>query len=153
MFCFFVVRHVNNELTNEYWLESCAKINQYYPNKNIFIIDDNSNPEFIKQTRELKNITIINSEFTKGKGELLPYYYFHKLKQEKKLTETHAIMFHDSMFLNSNMFNNANMPTNVNFLWHTKGHNADNKPIELNLLSKLANNENVINLYNNKRTA
>ena len=151
MFCFFVLRHVNNTITNDYWQESCAKINHYYPDKNIIIIDDNSNLEFLNQTRELKNVTVINSEFTKGKGELLPYYYFHKLKQEAKLTETHAVMFHDSMFLNSNMFNDDNLPMNVKFLWHTKKHGSDNKPVERELLSKLANNENAINLHNNKR--
>jgi hypothetical protein len=151
MFCFFVLRHVNNAITNEYWQESCAKINQYYPTKHIIIIDDNSNCEFLNQTRELKNVTVINSEFTKGKGELLPYYYFHKLKQESKITETHAIMFHDSIFLNSNMFSNDNLPTNVKFLWHTQKHGSDNKPIECDFLGKLTNNNSVLNLYNNKR--
>lgn len=151
MFCFFVLRHVNDEKTNEYWQESCAKINQYYPDTKIIVIDDYSNLEFLNQTRELKNVIVIQSELTKGNGELLPYYYFHKLKQDGKLTETHAIVIHDSVFLNSNIFNDTNMPINVKFLWHTQKHGSDNKPIELALLTKLASNENVIKLYNNKR--
>ena len=57
-------------------------------------------------------------------------------------------MFHDSMFLNSNVFNNDNMPTNVKFLWHTQKHRFNNKIVECDILSKLANNKNVINLYN-----
>lgn len=150
MFCFFVLRHVNNEMTNEYWQESCSKINHYYLDKQIFIIDDNSNPEFVKQSRPLNNIYIIQSEFSAGKGELLPYYYFHKLKSQNEIEYDYAIMLHDSMFLNDVLFTNENMPANAKFLWHTRMHGADNKIKELALLNKLNNNTDVINIYNNK---
>jgi hypothetical protein len=150
MFCFFLLRHVNNEITNEYWQESCEKINQYYPECQIFIIDDHSKPEYIIQSKPLNNITVIQCELPPGKGELLPYYYFHKLKSQNEIQYEYAIIIHDSLFLNSKLFTNENMPSTVMFFWHTKRHGADNKVKELDLLRKLKNNSDVINLYINK---
>jgi len=150
MFCFFVLRHVNSEVTNEYWQESCSKINHYYPDKKIFIIDDYSKPEFIKQSKPLNNIIIIQSELEPGRGEILPYYYFHKLKSQNEIQYEYAIIIHDSLFLNSHLFTNENMPETIMFLWHTRRHGADNKIKELDLLNKLNNNTDVIHLYHNK---
>jgi hypothetical protein len=90
---FIIIRHVNNEKTNKYWIHCMNCIRQYYPENKILIIDDNSNYDFITDP-PLYNTTIINSEYPK-RGELLPYYYY----LHNKLFDT-AVILHDSVFIN-----------------------------------------------------
>ena len=89
---FIITRHVNSEKTNKYWNHCVKCLRTLYPMKKIVIIDDNSNQLFLKSEFEYKNVEIINSEF-KGRGELLPYYYYFK----NKFFEN-AIIIHDSIF-------------------------------------------------------
>lgn len=91
-FGFIMTRHVNSEMTNKYWNHSVKLLRRLYPYKQIVIIDDNSNNDFIKPDADYKNITIIQSEFN-GRGELLPYYYFIKTKFFEN-----AVIIHDSVF-------------------------------------------------------
>ena len=58
-FGFIISRHVNSEKTNKYWNQNVKLIRSHYPFKQIIIIDDNSNEEFIKSDFEYQNITII----------------------------------------------------------------------------------------------
>lgn len=146
MVVFIVLRYVNSELANEYWQESCAKINQYYPDKQIFIIDDNSNTIHLKQTRTLNNITVIQSEFSPGKGEILPYYYFYKYKWD-----THAVVFHDSVFINDYFIDERNLPSRVKFLWHTIYHNWDNRYKEATMIKGLKNSKTLLDYYFTQR--
>jgi hypothetical protein len=90
---FIILRHVNNELTNKYWIKCVNSIRQYYPENNILIIDDNSNYEYITE-ETLYKTTIINSEYPK-RGELLPYYYY----LHNKLFDI-AVIIHDSVIVN-----------------------------------------------------
>jgi hypothetical protein len=90
---FIILRHVNNELTNKYWIHSVNSIRQYYPENEILIIDDNSNYNFITDEKLYKT-TIIQSEYPK-RGELLPYYYY----LHNKLFDV-AVIIHDSVFIN-----------------------------------------------------
>jgi hypothetical protein len=92
-FGFIVLRHVNNKLTNKYWIRCVNSIRQYYPENNILIIDDNSNYNFITNEKLYKT-TIINSEYHK-RGELLPYYYY----LHNKLFDV-AMIIHDSVLIN-----------------------------------------------------
>jgi hypothetical protein len=92
-FGFIILRHVNNELTNKYWINCVNSIRQYYPENNILIIDDNSNYKYISE-EPLYKTTIINSEYPK-RGELLPYYYY----LHNKLFDI-AIIIHDSIIIN-----------------------------------------------------
>jgi len=89
---FIITRHVNSERTNKYWNHSVKCLRTMYPLKKIVIIDDNSNYNFVKADFEYKNIEIIQSEF-KGRGELLPYYYYTKHK-----FFDYAVILHDSVF-------------------------------------------------------
>ena len=96
---FIILRHVNSELTNKYWIKCVNSIRQYYPENKILIIDDNSNYEYITEENlkcghESDKITIINSEYPK-RGELLPYYYY----LHNKLFDI-AVIIHDSVFIN-----------------------------------------------------
>jgi hypothetical protein len=92
LFGFIITRHVNSELTNKYWNQSVKLIRTLYPLRKIVIIDDNSNYEYVKADFDYKNVEIIKSEF-KGRGELLPYYYYLKHK-----FFLNAIIIHDSVF-------------------------------------------------------
>lgn len=82
---FIILRHVNNELTNKYWQLSCRRIQEYYPNSSIYIIDDHSKPEYLTPLpsteglaegrllacaclAEQQRIHVINSELPPGKG-------------------------------------------------------------------------------------
>lgn len=91
-FGFIITRHVNSEKTNKYWNHCVKCLRTFYPQKKIIIIDDNSNTNFVKAEFNYINVTIIQSDF-KGRGELLPYYYFLKNKFFKN-----AVIIHDSVF-------------------------------------------------------
>jgi hypothetical protein len=146
MVVFIVLRHVNNETTNDYWQESCEKINQYYPDKHIFVIDDHSKTEYLNQTRSLKNITVIQSEFSPGKGEILPYYYFHKYKWD-----THAIVFHDSVYIKDAFFDESHLPSRVKFLWHTDNHTWDSRYREALMIKGLKDSKPLLDYYLTQR--
>jgi hypothetical protein len=92
LYGFIITRHVNSELTNNYWNHSVKLLRTLYPLRKIVIIDDNSNYNYVKAEFEYKNVEIIQSEFPQ-RGELLPYYYFLKYKFFKN-----AIIIHDSVF-------------------------------------------------------
>ena len=106
-FGFIITRHVNSEKTNRYWNHSVKLLMILYPNNKIVIIDDNSNKDFLKSNFDYKNIQIIESEF-KGRGELLPYYYYIKYK-----FFDNAVIIHDSVFfhkkINFDKLNNVNV--------------------------------------------
>lgn len=91
-FGFIITRHVNSEKTNKYWNHCVKCLRTLYPQKKIVIIDDNSNYNFIKSEFDYRNTLVIQSEF-KGRGELLPYYYFLKNKFFRN-----AVIIHDSVF-------------------------------------------------------
>ena len=87
---------MNNSLSATYWKLCYDHIRKHYPNNPIMIIDDNSDSSFIslETEKDLINTTIIQSEYP-GRGELLPYLYFLKLKPFTK-----ACIIHDSVFIN-----------------------------------------------------
>jgi hypothetical protein len=138
---FIIIRHVNSERTNNYWIESYKSIRKFYNNK-IVIIDDNSNYLYIKYNEsDFFNCDFIQSEYN-GRGEILGYYYLYINKLFKK-----AIIIHDSVFINSYIdFNKFN---NIKFIWHFT-HHWDNEAEELNLLNKIENNDTLRDIYNDK---
>jgi hypothetical protein len=135
---FIILRHVNNELTNRYWIHSYNSIRRYYPENHILIIDDNSNYNFITNT-QLYKTTIINSEYPK-RGELLPYYYY----LQNKLFDT-AVIIHDSVFINRYMDLNVD---NYKMIWHFE-HNWDQIGDETTMI-KLFNDKELLAFYENK---
>lgn len=140
-FGFIIIRHVNNEKTNNYWINSYKCIRKFYDNK-IVIIDDNSDYSFIKYDSNKLNITnceFIQSEFNK-RGEILGYYYFYKNHFFDK-----AVIIHDSVFINK--YIDFDKYDKIKFLWHFKRDWFDQNA-ELMLLNNLNNNENLKLLYN-----
>ena len=111
---FIVLRHVNNETTNQYWIHCYNCIRKYYPENMILIIDDNSNYDFVSNNElELYKTTIVLSEYS-GRGELLPYYYY----LQYKLFDT-AVIIHDSVFINKYIDVNVEK---YKFLWEFEHH-------------------------------
>ena len=88
---FVVLRHVTNEETNNYWNECIKRINYFYPLRQIVIIDDNSNQEYVKSLYEHKNISIYSSIYPKI-GELLPFLYFLKYHWFQKMIFIHGFL-------------------------------------------------------------
>ena len=138
-FGFIILRHVNNEATNQYWIKCVDSIRQYYPENNILIIDDNSNYKYITE-KKLYKTTIVNSEYPK-RGELLPYYYY----LHNKLFDI-AVIIHDSTIVNKHIDISVE---NYKFLWEFE-HNWDQIKDEtrmINIFNDLELNE----FYKNKQ--
>lgn len=95
-FGFIVTRHVNSIETNKYWNHGIKLLKMFYPLATIIIIDDGSDPSFLKADKDLdySNIEIIQSEYI-GRGELLPYIYFLRNPQWFE----NAVILHDSVFI------------------------------------------------------
>ena len=139
---FIITRHVNSEKTNLYWNQCVKLIRTLYPLKQIIIIDDNSNAEFVKSDFEYSNLTIIQSEYP-GRGELLPYFYYLKYKWFPN-----AIIIHDSLFIHKRIpF--EKITVSVLPFWHFKYDNENRYNI-LRIVSALSNNNNLIRKINKK---
>lgn len=109
---FIITRHVNSTKTNLYWNECVKRLRHFYPTKEIIVIDDNSNEEFVKDFYKLDHIRFIKSEFN-GAGELLPYYYLHKHKFFPA-----AVIIHDSVFFQARIKFEALEKMPIMPLWH-----------------------------------
>jgi hypothetical protein len=138
---FIILRHVNSELTNQYWNICYDCIRKYYPNNLIMIIDDNSNYEYVKYITKqtLHNTTIINSEHSE-RGELLPYYYY----LHNKLFDT-AVILHDSVFINQYIDFTVEK---YKLIWEFE-HNWDQIEDETSMIN-LFNDEELLNFHKNK---
>jgi len=90
---FIILRHVDSDSTNKYWVQCYQRIRKYYPENAILIVDDNSNHDFITN-EALYKTTVVASDYP-GRGELLPYYYY----LQHNLFDT-AVILHDSVFIN-----------------------------------------------------
>jgi hypothetical protein len=131
-FGFIITRHVNSENTNRYWNHSVKLLTRLYPNNKIIIIDDNSNKKFLKADFDYKNVETIQSEF-KGRGELLPYYYYIKYK-----FFDNAVIIHDSVFFHKRI--NFDVLNNINVLplWFFN-HDEENINNTLRITNNLKN--------------
>lgn len=105
------------------------------------IVDDAS--EFVNESGvDMSNIRTIQSEYPK-RGELLGYYYFHKLKPFDT-----AIILHDSMFIQHKI--DISGVHTVAFLWDFPSHPGVNMDAgsDIQLLNTLKNNDMLVEAYN-----
>lgn len=135
---FIILRHVNNEITNQYWVNCYNSIRKYFPENKILIIDDNSDHNYITD-ENLYKTTIIQSEYPK-RGELLPYYYF----LHNKLFDN-AIIIHDSVFINHYIDISVDK---YKILWEFE-HDWDQTEDEINMI-KVFNDPELLRFYENK---
>ena len=143
MFGFIIIRHVNNKISDYYWKECYSCIRKFYNNP-IIIIDDSSNKEFLNENIFLKDCTIIYDTEYKGAAELLPYYYFHKLKPFDT-----AVIIHDSLFIQT--YINFDINENIKYLWSFK-HTYDDEIFHLihDLCTGLVHDQELLEFYNKK---
>jgi hypothetical protein len=142
MLGFVLTRHVNSEITNEYWIECIRQIRLYYPKNIIMIVDDNSNYKFVNpKDLNLNNCFFIESEY-KSRGEILAYYYFHKYKLFDK-----AVIIHDSIFIQK--YIDFDSIKNVQFFWDFV-HDYDEPEKEKKLIYPLNNNTTLLQFYDQK---
>jgi hypothetical protein len=137
-FGFFILRHVNSEETNKYWMLCYDCIRKFYPENMIIIIDDNSNYSYIINKTLYKTI-IVNSEYEQ-RGELLPYIYYLKIH----LFDT-ALILHDSAFINSYIDLNVDK---YKILWSFE-HHWDQIEDETKMI-ELFNDPELLEFYKNK---
>ena len=135
---FIILRHVNDEVTNQYWICCYESIRKYYPENPIMMIDDNSNYNYITN-QELYKTTIIDSEYP-GRGELLPYYYY----LHNKLFDT-AVILHDSTIINHYIDLNVDK---YKILWDFQ-HDWDQIEDETKLI-QLFNDVDLLRFYEKK---
>lgn len=139
MYGFVITRHVNSPTTNLYWIECLKCIRIHYPTHPIMIVDDNSNSEFlVTDGIDMTNVTTIQSEYP-GRGELLSYYYYYKLKPFDK-----AIVIHDSIFIQKHI--NFETTDQVTFLWNFE-HTWDTPNGEVELIRNLKDTDKLYDLH------
>ena len=145
-FGFILTRHVNNDSTNKYWNTCVRHLNAIYPTNSIVIIDDNSNPQFVKAEDEYKNVTIVQSEFPR-RGELLPYYYFYRHKYFDN-----AVIIHDSVFFQSKINFHILEKSQIKVLplWHFNVQKYENSENTIRLAYTLKNNVKIISMNHNE---
>lgn len=141
-FGFIITRHVNSRKTNQYWKESYRCIRKFYPTEKIVIIDDNSDPQYLTTDDTLTDTTIIESEY-KGRGELLPYYYYAKYGWFE-----YAIILHDSVFIHKKIELNIENGA-YKMLW-TFPHIFNQPDDERRLLSNLNHANEILSFHNDR---
>lgn len=141
-YCFMVLRYVENEYFNNYWIECCKSIRKYYTN-DIIIVDNNSKETYLNQEHNFENLKIIKSKFPQTRL-FSPFYEF--LKMDKLYDK--AVIIHDGIIFNQ--FVDFSKVNNVKFLWHFEKHTWDNPQLEIKMLKQLHNSDKLINLYNSK---
>lgn len=143
-FVFIMIRHINSEKTNKFWIECYNCIRKFYEEK-IIIIDDNSDVKYVNDFgMTLINVEFVQSEYPK-RGELLPYYYFYKNKYADN-----AVIIHDSVFIQNKVYFD-NMTENIKFLWH-HDHLWDDEVNEKRLIKTLNRSNELINIYDNYKS-
>lgn len=119
------------------WQECYRCIRKFYDNP-IIIIDDNSNKELLGKV-DMTNTVTIESEYP-GAGEILPYYYLHRLKPFSK-----AVVLHDSMFIQERI--DFDSIQGVKMLWHFEEHKWDETDIEVDMLLRLNHRKYLLDVY------
>lgn len=153
---FIILRHVNNELTNQYWQLACRQILKYYPDSQIYIIDDHSKSEYLTPISDVgwlgladqqPMITVINSELQCGKGEILPLYYYYLNRWADS-----AVIIHDSVFIQSPILDKIERNLPVQYLWSFKHpHLYDRRDLEQAQLTKLNFADELAKIYHSQQ--
>ena len=133
---FIILRYVNSNQTNTYWIRCYTSIRKYYPSLRIVIIDDHSDPKYLTD-ESLINTLVVQSRY-KGRGELLPYYLLIENSWFDK-----AIFIHDSIFINKPIDLNIDK---FQFLWNFENR-WDKKEAIKKQISCLKNHHRVLEVY------
>ena len=143
-FCFIVLRHVNNHLSNKYWNYCVDFIRKLYPDVLIVIIDDHSTIKpYRLNNKNMDNLKVINSELKSKRAEFLPYYYFYKKRFADK-----ALIIHDTVFIHEKI-DKKYINTNTFHSFWTFSHKWNSKYEKhiIKILKQMDNSNDLINLY------
>jgi hypothetical protein len=143
---FIIIRNVRNKITDLYWKECYTCIRKWYTENPILIIDDSSDLNYLKENIITENCTTIHDTTNKGVAELLPYYYFHKLRPFDT-----AVVIHDSVFIQSKVKFELKDGENIRYLW-TFDHkfNSDVSHHITKLLTVTPGAKNLIDTFKNQ---
>lgn len=111
---FIILRHVTSRMTDMYWKECYRCIRRWYPQAPVMIVDDSSS-EWLQEDLMMTRCTVVYDRENPGRGELLPYLYFHRLKPFRR-----AIIVHDSVFLQAPL--KIGEAEGIQFLWSIPHH-------------------------------
>lgn len=133
-FGFVMIRHVSSKITDLYWKESYSAIRRIYPLAPILIVDDSSDRRYLREDIHMTRCTVVYDTENKGRAELLPYYYFHRLKPFSQ-----AVILHDSVFLQAPLpdlgqpLGRRHGPnqTGIQFLWTIPHYHEDTIQTEI----------------------
>lgn len=118
-----MIRHVTNKITDLYWKESYTAIRKFYPNCPVLIIDDSSQQHYLREDIYMTNCTVVYDKEHRGCAELLPYYYFHRLKPCSR-----AVILHDGVFLQApltGLVAEEGGDCGIQFLWSIPHYHED----------------------------
>lgn len=139
----YITRHMNDNISQKYWIHNYNCIRANYQKINIVIIDDNSHKIYSDMDKNYNvNATIIYSDFNK-RGELLPFYYYYKNNPTP-----YAIFIHDSVFI-QNEIHTLIFKSNYIPLWSFSSISWHNK-LKNNIIdvtSKLKYGYELLNIY------
>lgn len=107
-----LLRHVCDSLTDLYWKRAYRAIRRFHPEIPVMIVDDSSDRQFLQEDIVLTHCTVIYDYDHKGRGELLPYWYFYRLRPFDQ-----AIILHDSTFLQAPITCDLQEQEGIQFLW------------------------------------
>lgn len=140
-----ILRHVNSHVTDLYWKRAYKAIRQFHCDMPIMIVDDSSDKMFLQEDIVLTHCTVIYDYDHKGRGELLPYWYFYRLRPFDR-----AIILHDSTFIQAPITCNLHEKEGIQFLWTIPHFFDDSIQKELHELIDVlpeADRENVRSMY------
>jgi hypothetical protein len=143
---FIILRHVNDCASARLYLEAYASVRKFHPRNPVVIVDDNSDPCFLQyqDTSHLTNTTVIEAGLDfKGRGELLPYYYFWKHKPFKK-----AMIIHDSCMLQEPLTKEDLLSAPVKFVHHFNAHDFNKREEEVALIHTMRDSDELMRVYN-----
>ena len=143
---FFIYRQVKEKRDNYCWFECINQIRSFYKSEPIFIIDDyDRNDDICFQLDGKLNINIHiikvleEDNHLKGRGELLCFYYYLKLKPSKK-----AIFLQDNLFILKKFDEDMIETSDVKFINGFIDNNEFNKSLVNNLILDLKEGDEII---------
>lgn len=143
---FFVYRQVKDKGDNYCWIECVNQIRLFYKSEPIFIIDDydrNDDACVHFEGKSHINIHVIkvleDDNHLKGRGELLSFYYYLKLKPSKK-----AIFLQDNLFILKKFDDDIININDIKFIYGFIDNNEFNKSLVNNLILDLNEGDEII---------
>ncbi len=143
---FFVYRQVKEKEDNYCWIECINQIRRFYKNEPIFLIDDYDRNDDVciqfdgKLNINIHIIKVLEKDIhLKGRGELLCFHYYLKLKPSKK-----AIFLQDNLFILKMFDEDLIKMSDVKFINGFIDNEEFNKSLVNNLILDLKEGEEIL---------